>query len=126
MKSLIIPAAMLVGIASFCLWCGTYTTDRTEEWRAALEETDNAAWREDWQAADLRLRQVYESWQEEQTFLHTVMAHDELEEAESLFVGAFAVCREADGPDFHTMMAQLMAVLEHLKESQTVSIRNIF
>ena len=53
------------------------------------------------------------------------MEHDELDQAEELFAGAFAVCREQDGADFHTMLAQLMNQLKLLAETQSVSIKNI-
>jgi hypothetical protein len=53
------------------------------------------------------------------------MDHDELDEAEELFAGAFAVCRERDGADFHTMLAQLTNQLRLLSETQSVSVKNV-
>ena len=126
MKSLYIPTAVLAGIVALSLWCGAYVGGRTETWVSMLEETDEAAWREDWQTATQHLDRAYGSWQREQTLLHTLASHDELEQAESLFAGAFAACREMDGPDFHTMLAQLTAALRHLAEGQAVSVKNIF
>ena len=125
MKSLAIPGLVLAGMIAFSLWCGAYTQERTEAWITAVDASDTAAWREDWREADLRLRQAYEDWQKEQTFLHTILPHSELEAAESLFVGALAACRGADAPDFHTLAAQLKAALEHLGADQSASIKNI-
>ena len=53
------------------------------------------------------------------------MDHDELDEAESLFAGAFAVCREEDGADFHMLLAQLMGQLRLLSETQSLSVKNV-
>ena len=53
------------------------------------------------------------------------MDHNELDEAEELFAGAFAVCREEDGADFHTLLSQLMSQLRLLAETQCVSIKNV-
>lgn len=126
MKSLAIPAAVLAAVVALSLWCGAYVEGRTAAWTAGLEEADEAAWRGDWQTASSRMREVYGGWQEEQTLLHTIAVHDELEQAGSLFAGALAACRASDEADFHTMLAQLVKALEHLAEAQEVSIQNIF
>ena len=126
MKALWIPAAVLAVIITFSLWSGRHVEREIDGWIDALEEVDATAWQEEWQAADLGLRAVYADWTDAQSFLHTVVTHDELEKAESLFAGSFAVCREADSPDFHMLLAQLNAALEHIREAQAVSVRNIF
>ena len=75
--------------------------------------------------AEERLKAAYADWDASQTFFHTIMDHNELDEAENLFAGAFAVCREADGADFHMLLAQLMGQLRLLSETQSVSIKNV-
>ena len=111
MKAFLIPVGLLAVILGFSLWAGRYVELRTEHWSALLENAGSAAQMEDWDSS--------------QTFFHTIMEHDELDQAEELFAGAFAVCREQDGADFHTMLAQLMNQLKLLAETQSVSIKNI-
>lgn len=125
MKAFYIPAAVLAMILGFSLWAGQYVALCTGRWTALLEETDAAAMDEDWSGAAERLEQAYRDWDNSQTFLHTIMEHDQLDEAESLFFGAFAACREQDNEDFHIMLAQLIHQLRLLDEAQAISIKNV-
>ena len=125
MKAFSIPAALLALILGFSLWTGRYVELRTGHWTALLEQTDEAARREDWPAARDRLDRTYQDWQSSQPFLHTILEHDELDEAETLFRGAIAVCEERDDADFHLLLAQLASQLRLLAETQSISIQNI-
>ena len=125
MKAFYIPMGLLALILAFSLWTGRYVEQRTEHWAALLEETGEAARREDWAEAAERLDRAYEDWDSSQTFFHTIMEHDELDKAEELFAGAFAVCVEEDGADFHTLLAQLINQLHLLAETQNGGIKNV-
>ena len=125
MKALYIPAGLLALILGFSLWAGRYVELRTDQWIAQLEETAGTAGREDWDHAEEQLSRVYDSWDGVQTFFHTIMEHDELDEAEDLFAGAFAMCREEDDADFHQLLSQLIKQLELLSETQQASVKNI-
>ena len=125
MKALYIPAGLLAVILGFSLWTGRYVEQRTSHWSELLSEIDDLARQEDWGQAEERLRSAYADWNASQTFFHTIMDHEELDEAENLFAGAFAVCREEDDADFHMLLAQLTGQLRLLAETQGVSIKNI-
>jgi hypothetical protein len=124
-KAFYIPVGLLALILGFSLWTGRYVELRTQHWTALLEETGEAARQEDWGEAADRLERAYEDWDSSQTFFHTIMEHDELDKAEDLFAGAFAVCREEDGADFHTLLAQLINQLRLLAETQNGGIKNV-
>lgn len=125
MKALYVPALLLAALLSFSLWTGRYTDRRSEEWIQLLEQSDSAAHAENWALALEHLQTAYNGWEEQETFFHTVLSHDELDEATSLFAGAFAACRERDNEDFHIQLAQLAVQLRLLAETQAVSIKNI-
>lgn len=125
MKAFLIPSGLLIAILGFSLWAGRYVEARTVHWTALLEQTEQSAAQEDWEEAERRLTAAYGDWDSSQTFFHTIMDHDELDEAEKLFAGAFAVCREKDGADFHQMLSQLASQLRLLSETQSVSIKNV-
>lgn len=125
MKAFYIPVGLLALILGFSLWTGRYVEQRTEHWTALLEATEEAARREDWGEAEARLDRAYEDWDGSQTFFHTIMEHDELDKAEDLFAGAFAVCRERDAADIHTLLAQLINQLRLLAETQNGGIKNV-
>lgn len=125
MKTFFIPAGVLAVILGFSLWTGYYVEGRMEHCGGLLEETDEAVRQEDWTAAAARLEQAYADWGRSQTFLHVVMEHEELDKAEELFAGAFAMCGEGEGAGLRTLLAQLMRQLEALAETQSLGIKNI-
>lgn len=125
MKAFYIPMGLLLVILGFSLWTGRYVEQHTERWNAMLEEIEDLARDGAWAEAEVRLETAYADWDASQTFFHTIMDHSELDEAENLFAGAFAVCRERDSADFHMLLAQLAGQLRLLSETQCVSIKNI-
>lgn len=125
MKALYVPLTLLAAILAFSLWAGRYVDQRTEETVALLERASEAGLQEDWEAAAESLTQASSVWEARQNFFHTILKHDELDEAESLFAGAEAACRETDQEEFHILLAQLVSQLEHLAETQAVNLRNI-
>ena len=82
MKAFYIPAGLLIFILGFSLWAGRYVELRTEHWAAQLEAADAAGRQENWEEAGQRLFDAYQDWNSSQTFFHTIMDHDELDEAE--------------------------------------------
>ena len=125
MKAFYIPAGILILILAVSLWTSHYVDQRTDHWIALLEQADDTGRHEDWPSAQNHLNKAYQDWNNCQTFFHTIMEHDTLDEAELLFQGAIAVCEEQDDADFHLLLAQLMAQLQHMAETQSVSIKNI-
>ena len=125
MKNFYIPVGILVVILGFSLWAGGYVEQRTDHWSALLEQADQEGRLEKWDSAREQMDQIYADWQSSQTFFHIIMDHEELDKAEELFAGAFAVCREEDDADFHQLLAQLIKQLELLSETQQASIQNI-
>ena len=125
MKPLVISLAVLGAILAFSLWAGRYVAERTADWSDQLSLADTSAQQERWADAQAQLHQAYADWGRSQAFFHTILEHDELDEAESLFAAAFAAGDAQDAPDFHAAMAQLAAQLRLLAETQAVSIKNI-
>ncbi len=125
MKYFYVPMGILVVILGFSLWSGYYVEGRTDHWNAMLTQADESGRQERWEEARDRMDRLYQDWQDAQTFFHIIMDHEELDKAEELFAGAFAVCREEDDADFHQLLAQLMQQLSLLAETQQTSIKNI-
>lgn len=124
MKALYLPLALLAAMLAFALWTGHYVHQQTDHWIAMLELADHLAAEEQWEDAEDQIQRSYQDWKSSQTFFHTILEHQELDEAESLFAAAFAACDQRDVPDFHTTLAQLYSQLRLLSETQQVSIKN--
>lgn len=125
MKALYIPIGILGLILGFSLWTGWMVARDTDGWIQTVEAADRRARSEDWAGAMEAMEEAYEGWSGRQLFYHTVMEHEELDKGEELFAGAFAVCGEEDGADFHTFASQLQNHLKLLAEAQGISIKNV-
>lgn len=125
MKAFTIPAALLGLILACSLWTSQYVRQRTDHWTGLLERTGEAAGQEDWEEAGRRLQAAYDDWDSSQGFFHTIMSHSDLDEAESLFASAQAVCGQQDDADFHQILAQLKEQMRLLAETQSLSVKNI-
>ena len=125
MKALYLPLLLLGAMLAFALWTGHFVQQRTDHWIAMLELADHMAVEERWEDAEDQIQRSYRDWRESQTFFHTILEHEELDDAEGLFAAAFAACDQRDVPDFHTTLAQLYTQLRLLAETQQVSIKNV-
>lgn len=125
MKAFYIPTALLTAILCFSLWAGHYVRQQSDTWTDQLEYAALSAQKDDWAGADSIIQTVYADWNKQQLLFYTVMDHAELDEAQALFVGSFAACREQDSEDFHILLAQLSLQLQLLAEAQDISIKNI-
>lgn len=125
MKPLYLPLLTLAAVLAFSLWAGNYVATRTQEWSDMLSSADDTAQAGQWRDAKEQLDETYANWNRSQAFFHTIMEHEELDEAESLFATTFAACDAQDAPDFHAAIAQLNSQLHLLAETQAVSIKNI-
>ena len=125
MKAFSIPTALLLAILGFSLWVGHHVDQRTEHWVFLLEQVGETAAEENWSEAGVRLEAAYKDWDANQQFFHTILEHDELDEAESLFAGARAVCAQQDDGEFHVLLAELIEQLRLLAETQSTGVKNI-
>ena len=125
MKHFFISAGILAVILGLSLWTGQYVEQHTEHWITLLTQADQSGQMEYWVAAREQMDQIYEDWQNNGTLFHIILSHEELDEAETLFAGAFAMCREEDDADFHQFLAQLIKQMDLLAETQRTNIKNI-
>jgi len=124
-KALYIPLGVLAALLGLSLWTGWYVEARTSTWTSLLEAVGQAAEAGDWEDTRQQLDRAYAAWQKDQTFFHTILEHQELDEAEALFVEAQAAGEDENGEDFGPLLARLIKQLQLLSETQRVDIKNI-
>ena len=125
MKALYIPLAILTGALLLSLWAGRCTREETDSCTRLLSQAELLARQGNWDRARQQLQAAHRLWESSQTAFHTIMDHQDLEEAESLFMGLIASCREQDADDFYRQSAQLQVQLQHLAETQALSLQNV-
>ena len=66
-----------------------------------------------------------ELWEEHKTYLHVTLDHSEIEETEALFAEIRQYAAQEDIQKYCTSAERLVVQLDHLKESQQISIKNV-
>ena len=125
MKAFFIPTALLTLILLTAMWSGSYVRQYTERWNEELNEIANSTQNEHWNDLEKRILSIYEEWNHQNTPFHIILNHQAITEAESLFSGVIAACREQDLTEFHIQIRQLISQLLFLSETQQASIGNI-
>ena len=125
MKVLVLPLGAIAVILAFSLWAGSYVQQQADTWEQLLDQAAAAVEEEDWPQASKLLSQAEEHWERSKTFLHTIIEHSELNEAEALFAAASEACFQQDAQEFRCQLTLLTTQLKVLAETQSVSIKNI-
>ena len=117
MKAVRLPIGVLAAVLVFTLWNAAWVTDRCEEWADALDGGGDGS---------VALERLWDMWQEVQGYMHIVVSHTELDEAESLLAQALALCRQNSTEDMYPVLAELRHQFRLIAETQQISAKNIF
>lgn len=124
-KGLLLPAALLAAILTFCLWNSAAMTAHTARWRAQLEEADRLAQSGDWEAAAAAIRESRADWSQRQTYLHIVTSHDAVDGAEAMYHRALAFAESREESELRAELADLRDQLRLLAEMEEFSLGNV-
>ena len=124
MRATRLSLMVLLIVLAFVLWNAAWVTDRCGEWTAALDETVAALERGSDGSAQLDALNAL--WQEPQGYLHIVISHEELDEAEALLAQAEAMAAQGDSQSLYPVLAELRGQFRLIAETQRVSAKNIF
>lgn len=124
MKAVRLPIGVLAAVLVFTLWNAAWVTDRCEEWADALDGVTAAL--DGSGDGSVALERLWDMWQEVQGYMHIVVSHTELDEAESLLAQALALCRQNSTEDMYPVLAELRHQFRLIAETQQISAKNIF
>ena len=124
MKAVRLPIGVLAAVLVFTLWNAAWVTDRCEEWADALDGVTAAL--DGGDDGSVALGRLWDMWQEVQGYMHIVVSHTELDEAESLLAQALALCRQNSTEDMYPVLAELRHQFRLIAETQQISAKNIF
>ncbi len=125
MKALYIPVALLTIILFSSVWASSYIRQCTGEWIDLLEQCEDFLHEEQWERTQERLLAAHTSWNRHATVLHMILEHQDLDEAERFFSGAFAACRERSSTELRILLRQLTTQLNLLSETQEANLKNV-
>ena len=124
MRATRLSLMVLLGVLAFVLWNAAWVTDRCGEWTAALDEAEAALAQGG--SGQQQLDALNALWQEPQGYLHIVISHEELDEAEALLAQAEAMAAQGDSQSLYPVLAELRGQFRLIAETQRVSAKNIF
>lgn len=125
MKVFRIPIFILALILAVSLCNSVCLSRRCSDWTAQVDAADRAVQQDAWHSADTQLATLYDSWDSCQTWLHIVIDHKEIDDAEDLLQRCRVLCQEQDSAEFRASLADLRSQLKLLAEMERVSIKNI-
>lgn len=124
MRATRLSLMVLLVVLAFVLWNAAWVTDRCGEWTAALDEAEAALAQGG--SGQQQLDTLNALWQEPQGYLHIVISHEELDEAEALLAQAEAMAAQGDSQSLYPVLAELRGQFRLIAETQRVSAKNIF
>lgn len=124
MRATRLSLMVLLAVLAFVLWNAAWVTDRCGEWTAALDEAEAALAQGG--SGQQQLDALVALWQEPQGYLHIVISHEELDEAEALLAQAKAMAAQGDSQSLYPVLAELRGQFRLIAETQRISAKNIF
>ena len=125
MRAMRVPVFVLAVVTAYILCNAAWVTTESQRWLDAADRVSDAALRGDVSDAGTALETLDALWQEHQGYLHIVISHTELDEAEALLAQARAAVGQGDMSSLYPVMAELRSQFELLAETQQVSLKNI-
>lgn len=124
MRATRLSLMVLLVVLAFVLWNAAWVTDRCGEWTAALDKAEAALAQGG--SGQQQLDALNALWQEPQGYLHIVISHEELDEAEALLAQAEAMAAQGDSQSLYPVLAELRGQFRLIAETQRISAKNIF
>lgn len=125
MKPFFIACLILVSLFAAGLMNAQTVSRLSDSIETQLSYSQSSAKSGQWDEVGDTLHDVAELWQEHKTYLHVTLDHSEIEEVEALFAEARQYAAQGDVDKYCTCAERLAVQLEHLKETQRISIKNV-
>jgi hypothetical protein len=124
-KSLLHPIFILLVLFGFSLWNSYHIQKNAAYWSKTLQQAVSYVQSENWTSAQKALHQSYEDWSHAQTYLHIVLEHDAIDDADAMFRRAFAFAETQDKQELQAELADLIDQLNLLAEMERLSLKNV-
>lgn len=125
MRAVRVPVFVLAAMLVYILCNAAWVTGESQRWLDAAAQVSDAALQGSTEDAGEALDALDALWQRPQGYLHIVISHTELDEAEALLAQARAAVRQGDMQTLYPIMAELRSQFALLAETQQVSLKNI-
>ena len=125
MRAVRVPVFVVAAVLAYILCNAAWVTGESQRWLDAAAQVSDAALQGSTEDAGEALDALDALWQRPQGYLHIVISHTELDEAEALLAQARAAVRQGDMQTLYPIMAELRSQFALVAETQQVSLKNI-
>ena len=125
MRAVRVPVFVLAAVLAYILCNAAWVTGESQRWLDAAAQVSDAALQGSTEDAGEALDALDALWQRPQGYLHIIISHTELDEAEALLAQARAAVRQGDMQTLYPIMAELRSQFALVAETQQVSLKNI-
>lgn len=124
MRAMRIPIFVLAALLAFSVWNAVHLTRRCALWQQELAAADSAAIAGDTGEAAAALARLRALWQADQVYLHIVVSHEDIHDAETLLRRAALLC-DTGNDELRPALAELRSAMSMVAETQQISAKNI-
>lgn len=125
MKHVAIAVSILAVLLCLCILASVYVRNRTAETIAPVLRAQALAAQENYTAAAGEILQAKTIWHDAEAWLEILLPHDEADEASRVLATLYEYARVEDTDDFSAASAELVFLLEHIRQMQLPTLQNI-
>lgn len=125
MKHVAIAVSILAVLLCLCILASVYVRNRAAETIAPVLRAQTLAAQENYTAAAGEILQAKTIWHDAEAWLEILLPHDEADEASRVLASLYEYARVEDTDDFSAASAELVFLLEHIRQMQLPTLQNI-
>lgn len=125
MKHVAIAVSILAVLLCLCILASAYVRNRAAETIAPVLRAQALAAQENYTAAAREILQAKTIWHDAEAWLEILLPHDEADEASRVLASLYEYARVEDADDFSAASAELVFLLEHIRQMQLPTLQNI-
>lgn len=125
MKHVAIAVSILAVLLCLCILASAYVRNRAAETIAPVLRAQALAAQENYTAAAGEILQAKTIWHDAEAWLEILLPHDEADEASRVLATLYEYARVEDTDDFSAASAELVFLLEHIRQMQLPTLQNI-
>ena len=125
MKHVAIAVSILAVLLCLCILASAYVRNRAAETIAPVLRAQALAAQENYTAAAGEILQAKTIWHDAEAWLEILLPHDEADEASRVLASLYEYARVEDTDDFSAASAELVFLLEHIRQMQLPTLQNI-
>lgn len=125
MKHVAIAVSILAVLLCLCILASAYVRNRAAETIAPVLRAQALAAQKNYTAAAGEILQAETIWHDAEAWLEILLPHDEADEASRVLATLYEYARVEDADDFSAASAELVFLLEHIRQMQLPTLQNI-